>query len=271
VEQLPTAPAAVPFMSCSDCRAPMRDRYYSISERPICGKCRPKYARSIARTDGPGAIWRVGLQGALVAIAGVVALVAVITVWPPAGIFLLVPIGYLVGKRMMASLDGYSNRRYQYLAVALTYLCFVVGFTVTAVNAERDTRNRRAEIRAKMQPRTLATQGDALREEIAALNAGQGNPDATVSGGDPRPDEQAAAAQAKAASDDVGRRPGLAIVFLLLSPVLSMMQFGIMFSAVGLMVLGYALLQAWRQTDGQGMSLDLSGPYPVGQGPIQAR
>jgi hypothetical protein len=60
-------------------------------------------------------------------------------------------------------------------------------------------------------------------------------------------------------------------VFLLLSPVLSMMQFGIMFSAVGLMVLGYALLQAWRQTDGQGMSLELSGPFPVGQGPIQAR
>src|SRR5688572_2553115 len=191
-------------MSCSDCRAPMRDRYYSISERPICGKCRPKYARSIARTDGPGAIWRVGLQGALVAIAGVVALVAVITVWPPAGIFLLVPIGYLVGKRMMASLDGYSNRRYQYLAVALTYLCFVVGFTVTAVNAERDTRNRRAEIRAKMQPRTLATQGDALREEIAALNAGQGNP---VASEESPSEEQTAAAQAKAASDDVGRRP----------------------------------------------------------------
>src|SRR5688500_20392832 len=93
VDQPPTAPVAVPFMSCSDCRAPMRDRYYAISERPICGKCRPKYARSIARTDGPGAIWRVGLQGALVAIAGVVALVAVITVWPPAGRFLLVPIG----------------------------------------------------------------------------------------------------------------------------------------------------------------------------------
>ena len=247
----------------------MRDRYYSINERPICGKCRPKYARSIARTDGPGAIWRVGLQGALVAVLGVVALIGVITVWPPAGIFLLIPIGYFVGKRMMTSLEGYSNRRYQYVAVALTYLCFLIGFTVTSVNADRDARSRQAQIRAKM-PRTMATQGDALREELAALGAVQGDPAAPVSGEDSRPEEQAAAAQTKAAGDN-GPGLGLALVFLLLSPVLSMMQFGIMFSAVGLMVLGYAMLQAWRQTDGQGMSLELSGPFPVGQGPIQAR
>jgi hypothetical protein len=40
---------------------------------------------------------------------------------------------------------------------------------------------------------------------------------------------------------------------------------------MGLLAMGYAMYQAWRQTDGQGMSLELSGPFRVGQGPIPAR
>src|SRR3954468_1628173 len=102
-----SAPNNALFMSCSDCRAPMREKYFSMNERPICAKCCPKYARQIKRTDGPGAIWRVGLQGALVALVGVIALIVVIKLFPPARIFLVVPIGYFIGKRMMRSLDGY--------------------------------------------------------------------------------------------------------------------------------------------------------------------
>jgi hypothetical protein len=50
-----------------------------------------------------------------------------------------------------------------------------------------------------------------------------------------------------------------------------MMQFGMMASAMGIMALGYALYQAWKQTDGEGMLLELSGPFRVGKGPIPAR
>ena len=56
-----------------------------------------------------------------------------------------------------------------------------------------------------------------------------------------------------------------------LLPRLWMMQFGMMASAMGVMALGYALYQAWKQTDGEGMVLDLTGPFRVGQGPIPAR
>jgi hypothetical protein len=254
----------------------MRDRYFALSERPICVKCRPKYAQRIARTEGPGATLRVGLQGALVALAGVVALVAVITAWPTARIFLLVPIGYFIGKRMMSSLEGYSNRRYQYIAVGLTYLSFLIGFTIPAVGAEQDARNRRAEVRAKMQG-TMATQDDALRAELAALNAGQ-EASADPFSDEDSPDEDApaeepaaAAAPTPPAADDTAPGPGLSLVLLLFSPVLAMMQFGITFSAMGLLAMGYAMYQAWKQTDGQGMSLELSGPFRVGQGPIPAR
>jgi hypothetical protein len=226
-----------------------------MNERPMCAKCCPKYARRIRRTDGPGAIWRVGLQGALVALVGVVALAVVIKFLPFLRILVLIPIGYYIGKRMMRSLDGYSTRRYQYLAVTLTYLCFLIGFTIPAIGAEREARNRRAENRAKMQG-TLATENDAIRKELAAWNVEQGNSPNLRSGEGSRSEQQG---------------PGLAFVLLLFSPVLGMMQFGIMASVMGVMALGYALYQAWNQTDGQGMALDLSGPFRVGKGPIPAR
>ena len=79
------------------------------------------------------------------------------------------------------------------------------------------------------------------------------------------------AAPRTAAGDDIGPGPGLAFVLLLFSPLFAMMQFGMMASAMGVLALGYALYQAWKQTDGQGMLLDLSGPFRVGQGPIAAR
>jgi hypothetical protein len=268
-DQQPVAPDSGRFMSCSECQAQMRDRYFSLNERPICLKCRPKYALRISRTEGPGATWRVGMQGLVVAVVGVIALVAASTVWPSARILLLIPIGYFIGKRMMTSLGGYSMRRYQYLAVTLTYLCFLIGFAVSAVSEERDSRARRTEIRAKMQG-TMATQGDALREEMAALTAGQEGAIDPLSDNTAPSEEQAPPVEAKT-GNDVTPGPGLALMLILFSPVLAMLQFGIMFSAIGLLVLCYAIYQAWKQTDPQGMALELIGPFRVGQGPIPAR
>ena len=269
----PDTPGAAPFMSCSECRAPMRAQYFVVNDRPVCTKCRSTYAQRIARTDGQGALLRVGIQGALVALAGIVALIAVSIVWPPARIFLLIPIGYLVGKQMMKALDGYSNRRFQYLAVALTYGCFLTGFAVAAGIEEKSTRERLAVNRAKMQG-TMATQTDALRDELGDLTAAAAPAeDAEASTDDEAsPDEETATAPAaEADDDDTGPGLGLGLAVLLFLPVLALLQFGLTFSAAGLMSLGYALYQAWHQTDGQGLHLSLSGPYRVGQGPIPAR
>jgi len=247
-----TRPDAAPYLWCSDCRTPMRAHYYVVNERPLCAKCRPSYARRIERTDGRGAMLRVGLQGGLVAVIGAIVLAGAIAMFSPARIFLVVPIGYLIGKQMMKALDGYSARRYQYLAVSLTYLCFLVGFAVPAALQEREARERHAANRARMQ-NTMATQTDALRDELGELAP-------------PAP----STADAEAAAAKLGPGPGLALVMFLLLPFIASLQFGLAFSAVGFAAIGYALYQAWTRTDGQGMRLELRGPFRVGQGPIPA-
>jgi hypothetical protein len=272
VETATTQPSAAPYLWCSDCRAPMRDRYFALNERPICATCRPPYAERIKRADGPGAMWRVGMQGALIALAGAVVLAVAISIFAPLRLFVVVPIGFLIGKRMMAALDGYSNRRYQYLAVGLTYFALLAGFAVPSAMAARKDAARRAEVRAKMQG-TVATQADALRDELAHLTQPT-QPDSTNEAESTGDDEEPRSAKPPVPTvpkQDIGPGPGLAFVMLLLLPFIASMQFGLTFSAVGFMSIGYALYLAWSKTDGQGLSLKLAGPFRVGHGPIQAR
>ena len=269
-------PAPAPstaFMTCSECRAPMRDKYYALNDRPICAKCKPAYAKKIARTDGPGAIWRVGFQGLLIAIAGTAVLAWIVSVFPVARIFPLIPIGWLIGKRMMKSLDGYSARRYQYLAVGLTYASFFAGMYLPMARNEMKDRERSAEVRTKMQG-TVATQDDQLNTELASLSSAHADsaaPDqAAVEEEDGEPEEADQPAP-PVAEERIGPGPGLRFVMLLLFPFFAMLQFGTAFSAVGVLSFGFALYLAWKQTDGQGMDLKLSGPFRVGSGPIPAR
>jgi len=260
---------AAPYLWCSDCRAPMRAQYYVVNDRPLCAKCRPPYARRIERTDGRGAMWRVGLQGGLVALIGAAVLAAAISIFPPTRLFIVTPIGYLIGKRMMTALDGYSARRYQYLAVSLTYLCFLTGFAIPAGLEERAARERRADNRARMQG-TMATQADALRDELARLNPPRAD-DIEPTGDESEAATPPAVAPTTEMATPVGPGPGLALVMLLLLPFVASLQFGMTGSAVGFAALGYGLYQAWTRTDGQGLHLRLSGPFRVGQGPIPAR
>lgn len=271
------APKPVLFMACSECKAPMRDKYFALNERPICAKCKPTFAKRIERGTSSAAFWRSAFTGLGVALAGAVAMGLVVTAFPFARIFLLIPIGFLVGKTVMSAIDGYGGRRYQYLAVALTYFGISLGQVVPAIREAKDSQVRREAIRADTN-RTLATQGLALQEamdDIASDSTFAGSALAEDDEGDESEsaDEAAAPVQsgtpAKPAEESSGPR-SLIVLFLFL-PILSLMQFGLHTTAVGFLALGYALYQAWTRTDGHGLDLRLRGPFRVGAGPIPAR
>ena len=273
-------PNAAPYMWCSDCRAPMRDRYYALNERPICATCRPGYAERIERTDGKGAMWRIGLHGAAVAGIGAAVLALVTSAIIPLGIVFFVPIGYFMGKRMMRALDGYSARRYQYMAVSLTYLSFLVGMGAPSViKASREFETgaaTEAEAQAKAVGVETPTKEDleipapALADAEPAVD----EPVADEPTGEAEEVDSEASDDAKAppaVSEPSGPGPGLAFAMFLLLPIIAQLQFGIGLASTAMLSILVALYQAWTRTDGQGMHLKLRGPYRVGQGPIQAR
>lgn len=242
----PPAPPPGPAMYCSECRAALRTQYFALNERPICAKCRPQYAKMIQRGTGPAAMQRAVMHGLLTALVGAAALAAGVIIFPFLRLPIVVGIGWFVGKRIMASVDGYGGRRYQYLAVALTYVAISLGSIVPAIKRANDDAKRRAAIEAA-QIRTLATQKQAINEELEAL------------GIEPiRAPKQ----------EEPGVGSFVAAFFTL--PILAMFEFGLYVAGVGLLALGFALYKAWDLTDGQGLDLELKGPFRVGTGPITA-
>ena len=182
-----------------------------------------------------------------------------------------VPIGYFMVKRLMRALDGYSARRYQYLAVSLTYLSFLVGMGAPSVIKARSEyasgAATEAETRAAMAGVETPTQEDL---EIPAPAATELEPTTSEA----EEVDSVAAEEVKAAvseSPDFGPGPGLAFAMFLLLPIVAQLQFGVGLASTAMLSILVALYQAWTRTDGQGMHLRLRGPYRVGHGPIAAR
>jgi hypothetical protein len=259
----------------------MRDRYFALNERPICAKCRPQFAKRIERGTGPGAFQRALLHGAGTALAGAAILGTGVLFIPFLRIFVVVAVGHYIGKRVMAAVDGYGGRRYQILAVSLTYLAIGVGSLVPAVNEANEAADRRRAIQADT-TRRLASQGRAIAEELDAFTAEQAamhheEPDdeanADSTGAAEGADTSAPSVQQAGAAKGPPKAPERAglgdyLLAILTLPVLAMFAFGNYAAGVGLLTLVYALREAWKRTDGQGLELTLKGPFRVGTGPI---
>jgi hypothetical protein len=264
----PPPAAPEPYMSCSECRATMRDRYFALNERPICAKCRPEFAKRIERGTGSAAFQRALLQGLVTALVGAAVLGTGVLFIPFVRIFVVIAVGHFVGKRVMAAVDGYGGRRYQILAVALTYFAIGLGSLVPAINEARERDQRMKAIRADT-TRRLATQGKAIAEEIDAFVAEQAGAEEAGGAQDSIAAEEASVALKPAAKKT---SPGIGnlLIAIVTLPLLAMFAFGYTAAGVGLLTFGYALREAWRLTDGQGLDLQLKGPFRIGTGPIQA-
>jgi hypothetical protein len=277
----PPAPAPGAFMSCSECRAPMRDRYFALNERPICAKCRPEFAKRIERGTGQEALQRAFFHGFGVALLGALVLGTGVLFIPFVRIFVVIAVGHYIGKTIMRAIDGYGGRRYQYLAVGLTYFSIGLGSLIPAINEAREAEARHRAIMADT-TRRLANQNRAIAEEIDAWRAEQQAEQAAMAaeeGTEEAGDSTAAAAadtsvvaDEKPAATKQFKRPRITdyLVAMLILPVLAMFAFGYMAAGVGLFTLVFALREAWKQTDGQGLELVLKGPFKVGTGPIPA-
>jgi hypothetical protein len=260
----------------------MRDRYFALNERPICAKCRPKFVQMIERGTGSAAFQRAFLHGLGTGLVGAVVLGVLATVFPFFRVLVVPAIGYFIGKRVMAAVDGYGGRRYQVLAASLTYLAVGIGSLGPAFNEAHEAAERRRAIQADT-TRRLATQGKAINEEFEAFMSEQAkmaaadaasNPSAAEEASDEVAEDTSIVAEEMPAPKKKEKKeerigPGAILVAILTLPVLAMLAFGLYAGGFGLFTLGFAMYKAWQLTDGQGLDLQLKGPFRVGTGPIQ--
>ena len=238
------APPAIPTTStttatthCTLCQASIGGEYYDVNGHTVCQACSEKVSHEATTPRDPGTLVRALVAGGAAAVLGALVYFAVIAVSGFEIGLVAIAIGYMVGYGVRLGTRGRGGRRFQVIAVLLTY--FAVGLAYSSL---------------------------ALKELLDKPEGAAASVSATQAGGTAQPAGITTDASALEESGDGEIKTGgefalallqlLAFTFVL--PVLVVagsMPGGIISAAI----VGFGMMQAWKMTAAP--TVTVSGPY----------
>lgn len=209
------------------------------------------------------------------ALGGAVVTAIGISIFGLMRILFSVGVGYLIGSTIKHANGGWPGRKYQILAIALTY--FSLGFgailpTLMSIpSTRRELRRAAADSVAAAQARAAADSetADNRKADESPVADLATIADSMEAARAKKPVHKTAAQEAATKLAGVGfvALIGNALLLLLTLPILANLQYGIYAAGLGLLAFGFGMKKAWDLTEG-GVELQLSGPYKVGEGPV---
>ena len=135
VPQFATAELAPdgPKMACAACKRPINGSYFLINRAQVCAECTRKIQDQIPK-DTHAAFVRAVLFGVAGAIAGFALYVIFALATGLVIGFVSLAVGFIVGKAMNFGSRGVGGRRYQVVAVLLTYLAVSMSAVPIAIH-----------------------------------------------------------------------------------------------------------------------------------------
>jgi uncharacterized protein (DUF983 family) len=129
-------PSGQSNLACAACRQPLNGSYFKIKGAPVCTACTEKIRAQTPR-DSHGAFARAlvfGIAGALIgsALYVVCALATGLVIG-----WVSLAVGFIVGKAMRLGSRGVGGRRYQIVALLLTYLAVSLSTVPIAIEQAR--------------------------------------------------------------------------------------------------------------------------------------
>ncbi|HJR66776.1 MAG TPA: hypothetical protein VJ802_10085 [Gemmatimonadaceae bacterium] len=236
-------------LACAMCNTPLRTEYFHVAEQPACANCKSAVERANqnAATQGrrPGIFARAFIFGLVAAIAGAVLYYAVIalTGWE-IGLVAIV-IGFMVGFAVHKGSGSAGGRRFQWLAIILTY--FAVGLAYAPLAFKSFTEGDKPT--------------DAVVSDSAGVSASASATDAAA---------EAPAVAPAAAQSDSASTPGMAaalgvtFLFIFALPVIYIVQ-SLPSGLISAIIILVGMQQAWKMTARS--EVPVSGPYRVGSRP----
>jgi len=133
-----------PTMTCAACQGPITGPYFQINAAQVCPECTNKIQEQTPK-DSHAAFVRAlvfGIAGALVGFALYVifALVTGLVIG-----WVSLAVGFIVGKAMSLGSRGVGGRRYQLVAVLLTYLAVSLSAVPIAIHQMRQQHQAQAQ------------------------------------------------------------------------------------------------------------------------------
>ena len=108
-------------LACGYCGDALSGQYWEISKRPACASCRSVVLRELAASNSQRNVLRALGYGLGAALAGSVVWELIEKLFHAQVGIVAIGIGYVVGRAVRKGAGGFGGRRYQVLAVLLTY------------------------------------------------------------------------------------------------------------------------------------------------------
>ena len=150
-----------PASNCPVCKKPISGAYFKIKGRPVCAGCTERIRAQIPQ-DSHAAFVRAlifGIGGALIGFALYVgfALATGLIIG-----YVSLAVGYIVGKAMHMGSGGMGGRRYQVVAVLLTYFAVSLAAVPIAIEQTRAHHTQAQSAAAHTQPVVPVNVGKAI-------------------------------------------------------------------------------------------------------------
>lgn len=242
--------------ACSFCQTALSAGYYRINGKLSCANCVQQLQNAIPR-DSHAAFVRAILFGSVAAVIGMAAYAVVeITTNMTIG-FLALGVGFLVAKAMMMGSGNVGGRRYQVVALLLTYAAIsmaIVPVALSQMYSEAKAKKAAAAASHTSSSAPTASQPDLAPADVANTPAQSES-------------QPAASANSQVAPKTEPRKPtqlellkafGALAFFGLASPILELRDPA--HGAIGLIILFVGLNIAWRMTAGT-RKVSIEGPY----------
>ena len=138
----PSAIGVMQGVACAMCQRAIADEYFDVNGQSVCDSCRTQLAQMVETPHDWGLFAKAGLFGLGAAIAGAILYYAVIAITNFEIGIVAIAIGYMVGWAVRKGTGGRGGRRFQVLALLLTY--WAVGLAYTPITftqlAEEDKK-----------------------------------------------------------------------------------------------------------------------------------
>lgn len=121
--------------ACAACKQQTTGEYFRANGQVFCARCRTLIENQLG---SPGQLGRAALYGAGGAIAGGILYYAVLAITHLQIGLIAVAVGYMVGKAVRTGSGVPGGRKYQLLAVALTYISIAASYVPPILAARPD-------------------------------------------------------------------------------------------------------------------------------------
>jgi len=222
-----TSPGDGTQVTCVACHRALSESYFDVNGQPVCESCCRELEQHAETPRQWSTFARAALLGFIGAIVGAVLYYAVIAITDFEIGIVAIAIGYIVGYAIRRATAGRGGRRFQVLAVALTY--WAVGLAYVPFVFQGASR-----------------QNEAAQTETNA------------------PAQEAAESSPERAAPSLITALAFLAAFSLALPVISIagsMPGGLISAAI----IVFGMQQAWRMTAAP--QLQITGPYRIGPAP----